>query len=67
MLTQATTYKKCDICGREYIRLLEQDMMRYCEKCGYSGYVCDSCAAKGCPYCGGKLVSVWEKIPGIMF
>lgn len=64
MLTQATP-KKCDICGNKYYRFLEQDMMRYCEKCNFSGYVCDSCAAKGCPHCGGKLISAWEK--GIMF
>ena len=66
MLIKATP-KICEICGKKYCRAIEQDMMRYCKNCDFSGYICDSCAKKGCPKCGGKLVSVWEKFPYITF
>ena len=70
MLIQASA-KKCESCGREYKRFTEQEMSRYCERCGKEVYYCDRCVSKGCPNCGGKLVDVWEyhrsKGSGIMF
>lgn len=57
--------KKCDICGNSFIATATGNSHPYddysCENCGWSGTICGSCATKGCPECGSKIKSTYDK------
>lgn len=51
--------KKCEKCGKDYQRVVLQDMSRHCVNCGKTVYFCNECVKFGCPECGGRLIDVW--------
>ncbi len=51
MINYTEKEEKCIICGKPYKRYILEDMKRFCVKCDFNGYICDSCEKNGCINC----------------
>jgi len=71
-ITGIEFHKKCDLCKQSFAATATGSSHPYsdysCDKCGWNGTICESCARKKCPQCSGQIKSTHDKAPkGLMY